>query len=209
MELGQPRTPARAIALHLLRNCVSHMSGRMPAAFCVYTTVRIKSERKCICLYIQNVLRAATVKMCIPYHTHLFIKKVHTLLYIQKRPALPIFSAAGSNVHTHAYAFYLKKVHTLPYIPICRQQSEKEDKTQFCGQVKACKATAWFAGKPMAATTLRGAGFLLFYYTHRTYNLQAIHPAVAPRPRLPATLPRCRAHKNQKRDAKILATRDV
>lgn len=171
----------------------------MPAAFCVYPTVHIKFERKCICLYIQNVLRAATVKMCIPYNTHLFIKKVHTLLYIQKRPALPIFPSAGSNVYTHAYAFYLKKVHTLPYIPICRQQSEKEYKTQFCGQVEACKVTVWFAGRLMAATILRGAGFLLFHYTHRAHNLPAIHTAVAPRSRLPATLPRCRAHKNKKK----------
>ena len=206
---GPAPNPGRAIALHLLRNCVSHMSGRMPAEFCVYPTVRIKFERKCICLYIQNVLRAAAVKICIPYHTHLFIKKVYTLLYIQNRPALPIFPAAGSNVYTHVYAFYLKKVHTLPYIPICRQQSEKEDKTQFCGQAKACKATAWFAGRPMAATTLRGAGFLLFHYTHRAHNLPAIHPAAAPRPRLPATLPRCRAHKNQKKDTKILTILDV
>lgn len=103
---GPAPNPGRAIALHLLRNCVSHMSGRMPVAFCVYPTVRIKIERKCICLYIQNVLQAAAVKMCIPYHTHLFIKKVHILLYIQKWPALPIFPAAGSNVYTHAYAFY-------------------------------------------------------------------------------------------------------
>lgn len=79
---GPAPNPGRAIALHLLRNCVSHMSGRMPAAFCAYPTVHIKSERKCICLYIQNVLRAAIVKMCIPYHTHLFIKKVYTLIYI-------------------------------------------------------------------------------------------------------------------------------
>lgn len=55
---GPAPNPGRAIALHLLRNCVSHMSGRMPSAFCVYPTVRIKSERKCICLYIQNVLQA-------------------------------------------------------------------------------------------------------------------------------------------------------
>ena len=119
------------------------------------------------------------------------------------------FPAAGSNVYTHAYAFYLKKVHTLPYIPICRQQSEKEYKTQFCGQAKTCKATAWFAGRTMAATTLRDAVVLLFHYTHRAHNLPAIHPAAAPRPRLPATLPRCRAHKNQKKDAKIPATLDV
>lgn len=59
---GPAPNPGRAIALHLLRNCVSHMSGRMPAAFCAYPTVHIKSERKCICLYIQNVLRAAVIK---------------------------------------------------------------------------------------------------------------------------------------------------
>lgn len=171
----------------------------MPAAFCVYPTVCIKSERKCICLYIQNALQAAVVKMCIPYHTYLFIKKVHTLLYIQKRPALPIFSAAGSNVYTHAYTFYFKKVHTLPYIPICRQQSGKEDKTQFCGQVDDCNQIAQCRG---AAHAL----LLLFHCSHCAHNLPAIHPAAAPRPRLPATLPRCRAHKNKKRYTKIPAT---
>ena len=67
---GPAPNPGRAIALHLLRNCVSHMSGRMPAAFCVYPTVHIKSERKCICLYTQNVLLAAVVKMCIHYYTY-------------------------------------------------------------------------------------------------------------------------------------------
>lgn len=164
----------------------------MPAAFCVYPTVHIKFERKCICLYIQNVLRAATVKMCIPYNTHLFIKKVHTLLCIQKRPALPIFPSAGSNVYTHAYVFYLKKVHTLPYIPICRQQSGKEDKTQFCGQVNDCNPIAQCKG---AAPAL----LLLFHCPRCAYNLPAIHPAAAPRPRLPATLTRCRAHKNKKK----------
>lgn len=164
----------------------------MPAAFCVYPTVHIKFERKCICLYIQNVLRAATVKMCIPYNTHLFIKKVHTLLYIQKRPALPIFPSAGSNVYTHAYAFYLKKVHTLPYIPICRQQSGKEDKTQFCGQANGSNHIAGCRGSALAL-------LLLFHYQHCAHNLPAIYPAAAPRSRLSATLPRCRAHKNKKK----------
>lgn len=102
------------------------------------------------------------------------------------------FPAAGSNVHTHAYAFYFKKVHTLPYIPICRQQSGKEDKTQFCGQVNDCNPIAQCKG---AAPAL----LLLFHCPRCAYNLPAIHPAAAPRPRLPATLPRCRAHKNKKR----------
>ena len=186
---GPAPNPGRAIALHLLRNCVSHMSGRMPAEFCVYPTVRIKFERKCICLYIQNVLRAAAVKICIPYHTHLFIKKVYTLLYIQKRSALPIFPAAGSNVYTHAYAFYLKKVHTLPYIPICRQQPEKEYKTQFCGHANYCSHIAGCRG---AAPAL----LLLFHYTHRAHNLPAIHPAAA-------------LTKTKKRYTKIPATLDV
>lgn len=189
---GPAPNPGRAIALHLLRNCVSHMSGRMPAAFCVYPTIHIKSERKCICLYIQNVLRAAVVKMCIPYHTHLFIKKVYTLLYVQKRTALSIFqlpAAMCTYMHMH---FISKKVHTLPYIPICRQQSGKEDKTQFCGQVNDCNPIAQCKG---AAPAL----LLLFHCPRCAYNLPAIHPAAAPRPRLPATLPRCRAHKNKKR----------
>ena len=97
---GPAPNPGRAIALHLLQNCVSHMSGCMPAAFCVYPTVRIKPERKCICLYIQNVLLAAAAKMCIPYHMHLFIKKVYTLLYVQKGPTLPIFQLPAECVHT-------------------------------------------------------------------------------------------------------------
>ena len=131
--------------------------------------------------------------MCIPYHTHLFIKKVHILLYIQKRPALPIFPAAGSNVYTHAYAFYLKKVHTLPYISICRQQSEKEDKTQFCRQTKACKATAWFAGRPMAATTLRGAGEAPLH-CFCSFTTNTVHTICRPYTPLPRPGLACRPH---------------
>ena len=193
---GPAPNPGRVIALHLLRNCVSHMSGRMPAAFCVYPTVRIKFERKCICLYIQNVLRAAAVKICIPYHTHLFIKKVYTLLYIQKRSALPIFPAAGSNVYTHAYAFYLKKVHTLPYIPICRQQSEKEYKTQFCGQANGCNhiAWCWASALPLHTPCTQFAG-----HTPRCR-------AQAPPAGHTSPLPRSQ---KQKRYTKIPATLDV
>ena len=113
---------ARAMALNPLRNCVSHMSGRMPAAFCACPTVRIKPERKCICLYIQNVLLAAVVKMCIPYHMYLFIKKVYTLLYIQNRPSLPIFQLPAV-ICTHMHMHFISKKCT-PYhtYQFCRQQ---------------------------------------------------------------------------------------
>lgn len=189
---GPAPNPGRAIALHLLRNCVSHMSGRMPAAFCAYPTVHIKSERKCICLYIQNVLRAAVIKnvYTLPYA---FIYQKSVYITIHTKPLCTAhFPAAGSNVHTHAYAFYFKKVYTLPYIPICRQQSGKEDKTQFCGQVNDCNQIAQCKG---AAPAL----LLLFHCPRCAYNLPAIHPAAAPRSRLPATLSRCRAHKNKKK----------
>ena len=168
---GPAPNPGRAIALHLLRNCVSHMSGRMPAAFCVYPTVHIKSERKCICLYTQNVLLAAVVKMCIPYHTHLFIKKVYTLLYIQNHSALPIFPLPAA-MCTHMHMHFISKKCT-PY------------------------HTYQFAGSSQEKKTKRS--FLLFHCPRCAYNLPAIHPAAAPRPRLPATLTRCRAHKNKKR----------
>ena len=46
-------------------------------------------------------------------------------------------------------------------------------------------------------------------HPHRAHNLPAIHPAAAPRSRLPATLPRCRAHKNKKRRKNTGNTRCV
>ena len=140
---GPAPNPGRAIALHLLRNCVSHMSGRMPAAFCVYPTVHIKSERKCICLYTQNVLLAAVVKMCIPYHTHLFIKKVYTLLYIQNHSALPIFPLPAA-MCTHMHMHFISKKCT-PYHTY-----------QFAGSSQEKKTKHSFAGRLSAATTLRG-----------------------------------------------------
>ena len=141
---GPAPNPGRAIALHLLRNCVLHMSGRMPAAFCVYPTVHIKSERKCICLYIQNVLRAAVVKMCIPYHTHLFIKKVYTLLYIQNHSALPIFPLPAA-MCTHMHMHFISKKCT-PYHTY-----------QFAGSSQEKKTKRSFAGRLMTATKLRSA----------------------------------------------------
>ena len=142
---GPAPNPGMAIALHLLRNCVSHMSGRMYAAFCVYPTVRIKSERKCICLYIQNVLQAAVVKMCISYHTHLFIKKVYTLLYIQNCHALPIFQLPAA-MCTHMYMHFILKKCT-PYHTY-----------QFAGSSQKKKTKRSFAGRLMTATQLRSAG---------------------------------------------------
>lgn len=124
-----------------------------------------------------------------------------------KTPCTAHFPTAGSNVHTHAYAFYLKKVHTLPYIPICRQQSGKEDKTQFCGQVKCCNH--------IAGCTLRGAG---------AAPLHCFCSSITPTPctQFAGHTPHCRAQappaghthplsrpQKQKKDVKILATRDV
>ena len=136
---GPAPNPGRAIALHLLRNCVSHMSGRIPSAFCVYPTVHIKSERKCICLYIQNVLQAAVVKMCIPYHTHLFIKKVYTLLYIQNRPALPLFplpAAMCTHMHMHFISKKCTPYHTYKFAGSSR---EKRAKCSFAGRSRPAK----------------------------------------------------------------------
>lgn len=123
-----------------------------------------------------------------------FIYQKSVYITIHTKPLCTAhFPAAGSNVHTHAYAFYFKKVHTLPYIPICRQQSGKEDKTQFCGQVEACKATAWFAGRPMVATTLRGAvaAPLHCFCFSTTYTVHTICRPYTPLPR-PGSA--CRPH---------------
>lgn len=198
---GPAPNPGRAIALHLLRNCVSHMSGRMPSAFCVYPTVRIKSERKCICLYIQNVLQAAVVKMCIPYHTHLFIKKVYTLLYIQNCPALPIFQLPAA-MCTHTHMHFISKKCT-PYHTY-----------QFAGSSQEKKTKRSFADRPMAATTLRGAGAapLHCFCFSTTYTVHTIcrpytplpRPGLACRPHSPAA-----ALTKTKKGVKILATRDV
>lgn len=127
----------------------------------------------------------------LPY-AFIYQKSVYINIHI-KPLCTAHFPAAGSNVHTHAYAFYFKKVHTLPYIPICRQQSGKEDKTQFCGQVNDCNPIAQCKG---AAPAL----LLLPFTAHAVHTIcRPYTPLPRPRPRLPATLPRCRAHKNKKR----------
>ena len=135
-----------------------------------------------------------------------FIYQKSVYITIHTKPLCTAhFPAAGSNVHTHAYAFYFKKVHTLPYIQICRQQSGKEGKMQFCGQVEACKATVWFAGRPTAANQLRSAETAPLHcfrssITHTVHTIcRPYTPLPRPAPRLSATLPRCRAHKNKKR----------
>ncbi len=149
------------------------MSGRMPAAFCVYPTVHIKSERKCICLYIQNVLRAAVVKMCIPYHTHLFIKKVYTLLYVQKRTALSIFQLPAA-MCTHMHMHFISKKCT-PTIH-----------TNLPAAVRKRRQKHSFAGRLMTATQLRSARplplhcFLLFH-AHALHTICRPYPA-CPRP---------------------------
>ena len=114
---GPAPNPGRAIALHLLRNCVSHMSGRMPAAFCVYPTVHIKSERKCICLYTQNVLLA--------------------LLYIQNHSALPIFplpAAMCTHMHMHFISKKCTPYHTYQF---AGSSQEKKTKHSFAGRLSA------------------------------------------------------------------------
>ena len=196
---GPAPNPGRAIALHLLRNCVSHMSGRMPAAFCVYPTVHIKSERKCICLYTQNVLLAAVVKMCIPYHTHLFIKKVYTLLYIQNHSALPIFPLPAA-MCTHMHMHFISKKCT-PYHTY-----------QFAGSSQEKKTKHSFAGRLSAATTLRGAHCGVQAQRPCTHTVHTIcrpytplpRPGLACRPHSPAA-----ALTKTKKGVKILATRDV
>lgn len=115
-----------------------------------------------------------------------FIYQKSVYITIHTKPLCTAhFPAAGSNVHTHAYAFYFKKVHTLPYIPICRQQSGKEDKTQFCGQVKCCNH--------IAGCTLRGAGAapLHCFYSSTTHT---VHTICRPYTPLPRPGPACRPH---------------
>lgn len=177
---GPAPNPGRAIALHLLRNCVSHMSGRMPAAFCAYPTVHIKSERKCICLYIQNVLRAAVVKMCIPYHTHLFIKKVYTLLYIQNHSALPIFPLPAA-MCTHMHMHFISKKCT-PYHTY-----------QFAGSSQEKKTKHSFAGRLTTATQLRSARALPLH-CFCSFTAHAVHTICRPYTPLPRPGPACRPH---------------
>ena len=198
---GPAPNPGRAIAMHLLRNCVSHMSGRMPAAFCVYPTIHIKSERKCICLYIQNVLQAAVVKMCIPYHTYLFIKKVYTLLYIQNCHALPLFQLPAA-MCTHMHMHFIKKsahptIHTnLPAAVRKRRKNAVLQAGQLlqphCGVQGRCPCTA--SALPLHTPYTQFAG-------HTPRCRAQVSPAGH-------TLPLPRSQK-QKKDVKILATRDV
>lgn len=142
----------------------------------------------------------------LPY-AFIYQKSVYINIHI-KPLCTAHFPAAGSNVHTHAYAFYFKKVHTLPYIPICRQQSEKEDKTQFCGQVKGCQTIFMVHANPIAGCRSSALALLLFFhYPHRAHNLPAIHPATAPSPCLSVTLPPLPRSQKQKKDVKILTIR--
>lgn len=133
------------------------------------------SHKKCV----YPTIRIYLLKKCIHYYTY------KNALHCQ-------FSRCRQQCAHTCICILFQKVHTLPYIPICRQQSGKEDKTQFCGQVNDCNPIAQCKG---AAPAL----LLLFHCPRCAYNLPAIHPAAAPRPRLPATLTRCRAHKNKKK----------
>ena len=130
--------------------------------------------------------------MCIPYHTHLFIKKVYTLLYVQKRTALSIFPLPAA-MCTHMHMHFISKKCT-PYHTY-----------QFAGSSQEKKTKHSFAGRLMTATQLRSARALPLhcfcsFTAHAVHTICRPHsPAAAPRPRLPATLTRCRAHKNKKK----------
>ena len=109
-----------------------------------------------------------------------FIYQKSVYITIHTKPLCTAhFPAAGSNVHTHAYAFYFKKVYTLPYIPICRQQSGKEDKTQFCVL--------------MTATKLRSARALPLH-CFCSFTAHAVHTICRPYTPLPRPGPACRPH---------------
>lgn len=115
--------------------------------------------------------------MCIPYHTHLFIKKVYTLLYIQNHSALPIFPLPAA-MCTHMHMHFISKKCT-PYHTY-----------QFAGSSQEKKTKHSFAGRLSAATTLRGAHC----------GMQEQRPCTAPILPLPTPCtqfaghtPRCRA----------------
>ena len=107
-----------------------------------------------------------------------FIYQKSVYITIHTKPLCTAhFPAAGSNVHTHAYAFYFKKV--TPYHTY-----------QFAGSSQEKKTKHSFAGRLSAATTLRGAHC----------GVQEQRPCTAPILPLPTPCtqfaghtPRCRA----------------
>lgn len=96
----------------------------------------------------------------------------------------PFSSCRQQCAHT-CICILSKKVHTLPYIPICRQQSGKEDKTQFCGQVKCCNH--------IAGCTLRGAGAAPLHCSYSS-TTHTVHTICRPYTPLPRPGPACRPH---------------
>lgn len=146
--------------------------------------------------------------MCIPYHTHLFIKKVYTLLYIQNCPALPIFQLpAAMCIHMHMH-FISKKC--TPYHTY-----------QFAGSSQKKKAKRIFAGKPKPAKPLRGLQADQWQQPHCgvqvfcSFTTQTVPTICRPYTPLSRPGPACRPHSpavaptKTKKDVKILATRDV
>lgn len=132
--------------------------------------------------------------MCIPYHTHLFIKKVYTLLYVQKRTALSIFPLPAA-MCTHMHMHFISKKCT-PYHTY-----------QFAGSSQEKKTKHSFAGRLMTATQLRSASALslptlCIQFAGHTPRCRAQAPPAG------HTHPLSRPQK-QKKDVKILATRDV
>ena len=92
----------------------------------------------------------------------------------------PFSSCRQQCAHT-CICILSKKVHTLPYIPICRQQSGKEGKMQFCRQANSCKPIAGCMDSALAL-------LLLFHYTH------TVHTICRPYTPLPRPGLACRLH---------------
>ena len=135
-------------------------------------------------------------------------KNVYTLQYAfiyQKSAYITIYTKTACTAHffrcrqqcAHTCICILSQksahptIHTnLPAAVMKRRQNAVLRASQV--QVKGCQAIAGCRGSALAL-------LLLFHYPHCAHNLPAIYPAAAPRSRLPATLPRCRAHKNKKK----------
>ena len=105
-------------------------------------------------------------------------------------------------MHMH---FIKKKCTPYHTYQFAGSSQEKEDKTQFCGQAKACKPLRGLQAGQWLQPHCVVLGFCSST-THTLHNLPAIHPAAAPRPRLPATLPAAALTKTKKIH-KIPATR--
>lgn len=118
--------------------------------------------------------------MCIPYHTHLFIKKVYTLLYVQKRTALSIFPLPAA-MCTHMHMHFISKKCT-PYHTY-----------QFAGSSQEKKTKHSFAGRLTTATQLRSARALPLH-CFCSFTAHAVHTICRPYTPLPRPGPACRPH---------------